>query len=71
MLSSNCISWLNLLEKLSLGHMDGRGEKKFDDGREYTGHFKLNNLDGVGEMRWPDGRSFRGTFKNNREEKSS
>ena len=47
--------------------MDGRGEKKFDDGREYTGHFKLNNLDGVGEMRWPDGRSFRGTFKNNRE----
>ena len=49
------------------GHMDGRGEKKFDDGREYTGHFKLNNLDGVGEMKWPDGRSFRGTFKNNRE----
>ena len=47
--------------------MDGRGEKKFDDGREYTGHFKLNNLDGVGEMKWPDGRSFRGTFKNNRE----
>ena len=42
--------------------------KKFDDGREYTGHFKLNNLDGVGEMRWPDGRSFRGSFKNNREE---
>ena len=47
--------------------MDGRGMKKFDDGREYTGHFKLNNLDGVGEMRWPDGRSFRGSFKNNRE----
>ena len=48
--------------------MDGRGMKKFDDGREYTGHFKLNNLDGVGEMRWPDGSSFRGSFKNNREE---
>ena len=49
--------------------MDGRGTKKFDDGREYKGQFKLNNLDGVGEMKWPDGRSFRGTFKNNRHER--
>ena len=46
--------------------MQGRGKKKFDDGREYTGLFKLNNLDGAGEMRWPDGTVFWGNYKNNR-----
>ena len=42
--------------------MDGHGEFKWDDGREYTGEWTFGKRNGQGHFIWADGREYDGQW---------
>ena len=45
------------------GKIDGEGEMKYGDGREYWGQFKDGKEDGEGTYKYPNGNLYIGKFK--------
>ena len=44
--------------------MNGKGNLKWADGREYRGEFLDDKRDGYGEFTWKDGRKYKGDWRN-------